>query len=261
MKISLVLFDLEGVLVVGKQFTPLDGAVEFVNWVSESRMGYRIATNNTTDTAPEISATLRNHGFPITSDRVYTPVGVGASMINDLALQEVIIIGSHSIIEEFCRQGVRQTDQPKCGAVVVGLDTNLSYRTLSLACEAISQHGAKFIALHKNRYFTDEAGKQSPSVGATVAAIEYVTQVSPIVVGKPSSSFFLDAISGFAPEEVLMISDNALADLTPAKNLGIRTCLISPCESSTQTLDRQLLFNKPDLQVENLNELRMYLEQ
>lgn len=68
--------------------------------------------------------------------------------------------------------------------------------------------GAPLIAIHKARYYKRKVGL-ALGPGPFVAGLEYATDVTATVVGKPAQTFFLEALRGTncAPEETVMIGD------------------------------------------------------
>ena len=143
-------------------------------------------------------------------------------------------------------------------AVVVGLDTGLTYERLTLACEAVAAHKAALVALHRNRLYTDAAGRTAPSVGTIVAAIEYATEAEATVIGKPSPDYFRQALDELAltPEDVLVVSDDPLSDLAGAKRLGMRAAFVlSGKYKDGAVADRVPLAQRPDVTVARIGEL------
>jgi ribonucleotide monophosphatase NagD (HAD superfamily) len=64
--------------------------------------------------------------------------------------------------------------------------------------------------------------------GPFIAALEFACDVEAEILGKPAKAFFQTAVesTGFAAEEVLMIGDDAFADVQGALAAGLRGCLV-----------------------------------
>lgn len=68
--------------------------------------------------------------------------------------------------------------------------------------------GAPLIAIHKARYYKRKDGL-ALGPGPFVSALEFATDSTATVVGKPEKTFFLEALrgTGYVPEEAVMIGD------------------------------------------------------
>ncbi len=79
--------------------------------------------------------------------------------------------------------------------------------------------GANLIALTKNRSFKDADGKLSLDAGAFVAALEFASQRTALVLGKPASEFFEAALASMdcPPQHAVM----AEADVAGALRAGL----------------------------------------
>lgn len=77
--------------------------------------------------------------------------------------------------------------------------------------------------------------KELEALGLSHTIFELVVGIDDTGVSKPDLSFFRAAINqtDFKPEEHLMIGDRVEMDLKPAKELGMKTCLVWSPENST----------------------------
>jgi HAD superfamily hydrolase (TIGR01458 family) len=223
-----LLLDVEGVLVADKRYQPVAGAVAFVRQARAAGCPLRLITNNTTDDRPAIIAKLTQAGFDFALDELHTCTGAAVRRLHELHARRCLVLGTDALRRMFVDAGLEVVDASDVAAVVVGLDTELTYERLRLACDAIVSHSAAFLALHSNRLYTDTAGRVSPSVGPIVAAIEYATQTRPVVLGKPSPDYFQQALDdlGLPPADVLVVSDDPFSDLAGARRMGMRAAFV-----------------------------------
>lgn len=252
------LLDVEGTLVVDKRYRPVEGAVEFVCKVRERDLPLRLITNNTTDTKASLLDKLRQAGFDFTIDELHTCIGVAVTHLRTAGATRCLILGTSALREMFIEEGFTAVDGSDVDAVVVGLDTDLTYDRLGLACEAVIRKGASLIALHRNRLYIDSNGRCSPSVGAIVEAISYATQTEPVLIGKPSSTYFQQALDEIAvpAEYALVVSDDPFSDLAGAKRMGMRAAFVlSGKYQERSVVDSILASQRPDLIVERIGEL------
>ena len=69
--------------------------------------------------------------------------------------------------------------------------------------------GSQILALHVGKYYKTDSGWKLDA-GAIVKGLEYATNRKAIVVGKPNSLFFKQALNdlNLAPSKVLMVGDD-----------------------------------------------------
>jgi len=228
MRVEGFLLDVEGTLVLSKRYEPTEGAVEFIRRLREAGVPFRLITNNTTESKASLVDKLARGGFDFTIDEVHTCTGAAVSHLKGEGVTRCLILGGSTLRGLFAAEGFTIVDESEVDAVVVGLDTDLTYERLSLACDAVSRRGALLIALHRNRLLLDPRGRSAPSVGAIVEAIRYATQVEPVVIGKPSPAYYRQALNDLSLREgqVLVVSDDPFSDLAGAKRMGMRAALV-----------------------------------
>jgi HAD superfamily hydrolase (TIGR01458 family) len=228
MKIRGLLLDVEGVLVGDKRYRPVPTAIEFVAAARAAGCPLRLVTNNTSDDRQTLHDKLRDAGFDFTLDELHTCTAAAARYLAARDAKSCLVLGNATLQRIFADEGLAVKDDAVVDAVVVGLDTALTYARLQRACEAVLSHGAQLVALHHNRLYVDEAGRPAPSVGAIASAIEYATQSAAAIIGKPSPAYYQQALDEIAvnPRDVLMVSDDPLSDLAGAKTMGMHTAFM-----------------------------------
>jgi len=258
MSVRGLLLDIEGTLVGDKRYRPVAGAVEFVRECRKRGLPLRLITNNTTDSRSALIEKLARAGFDFTIDELHTCVGAAVTHLRAISAARCLVLGSPNLRRMFADEGFRVVDESRVDAVVVGLDTGLTYERLRLACDAVAGHGAALIALHRNRVYTDARGRRAPSVGAIVEAVRYATQVEPVVIGKPSRDYFRQALAGLAvpPAEVLVVSDDPFSDLAGAKRMEMQAAFVlSGKYQDRAILDRITPAERPDVVVDAIGDL------
>ncbi len=188
----------------------------------------RLVTNNTTDKPGAIAEKLRQAGFAVQPEEVTTCTSAAIGKLRAMGVSRVLVVGSQQLKELFAEAGLQAVGAVNAEAVVVGLDEELTYRSLQEACEALVNHSAALIGLHHNRLYRNAAGRIAPSVGAIVEALAYASQIKPIVIGKPSEDFFRQALGdiGLDACDVLMVSDDPISDLAGAKRMGMPAAFV-----------------------------------
>lgn len=228
MAIRAVLFDIEGCLVADKRFLPTEGALDFVRWLRERKIPLRLITNNTTHRPDEILAKLGAGGFDFAPEEIHTCLSVAVRTLRARSVRTCFVIGTDTVRAQLAGGGLEIRNDAEVDAVVVGLDTDLTYAKLRTATTAILNRNALLVALHRNKVYADGEGRPSPSVGPVVAALEYATDRESLIIGKPGADYYrqvLDTLDVPA-SEVLVVSDDPFSDLAGGKRLGLKAAFV-----------------------------------
>ncbi|MDX1513907.1 MAG: TIGR01458 family HAD-type hydrolase [Gammaproteobacteria bacterium] len=215
-----VLCDLSGVLYVGDE--AIEGAKQAIETLRRRKMPLRFVTNVTRRPAHALRSRLARMGLPIGDEELITaPRAARAYLVRHELLPHLLV---HPALEdEFSDLVVDDTPT----AVLVGdAGDDFNYASLNRAFRLLMD-GAALLAMGNNRYFRDRDGL-SLDIGPFVAALEYASGKSAVILGKPSKEFFLAAVDslGCAPGEAVMVGDDALADVDGALAAGIAGILV-----------------------------------
>ncbi|KAH7951674.1 hypothetical protein HPB52_011201 [Rhipicephalus sanguineus] len=95
------------------------------------------------------------------------------------------------------------------------------------ALERLVLDGALLVAIHKARYYRTNDGL-ALGPGPFVRALEFATDKTAEIVGKPDKTFFLTALRQLhaRPEDTVMIGDDVRDDIDGAQQVGIRGILV-----------------------------------
>jgi len=240
----LLLVDLDGVVYRGAEPVPGIAAVLAARAGAGDDVVY--VTNNSMHYRADYVSRLEAMGAPVTADRVVSApratalyvtqhlpevrrvLAVGASGL-DRELRDVglDVVNAGHAAERMAKEGidgVAAAGRP--GAVIVGLDPNLTYLRLAAAADCI-RAGATFLATNRDPVYPVEAGLR-PGAGSVVAAIEATTGVTPTVIGKPGPLLMEEAAAtvGRQASEAIVIGDGIGTDLAAAKLVGARSILM-----------------------------------
>lgn len=217
--IKAILFDISGVLHVDRQ--PLSGAVAIITKLQQSNLQLRFVTNTSRTTSQQTFQALREMGFAITPEQIFTAPG---------ALRQVLLqrkLRPHCLIHPDLKAEYADIDQSQPNAVVVGdAAEGFSYQTLNQAFQLLMA-GAPLLGIGRNRYFKSQGALQLDA-GPFIQALEYAAGVEAEILGKPAIGFFQAALSSLdcAPDEVMMIGDDVEADVLGALAAGLHACLV-----------------------------------
>ena len=240
----LLLVDLDGVVYRGVDPVPGIAAVLADRAARGDDVVY--VTNNSMHYRADYQTRLASMGAPVSPETVVSSARATAVYLrrHDPGIRRVLVVGAGGLERELrdvgydlvsaghaamrvSQEGIdgyAAAGQPD--AVVVGLDPNLTYARLVVACDCI-RAGAHFIATNRDPIYPTERGLR-PGAGSIVAALEAATGVVPISIGKPAP-YLLEAAAhavGREPNEAIMIGDGIGTDLAAARAVGARCVLM-----------------------------------
>src|SRR5207247_84149 len=138
--------------------------------------------------------------------------------------------GEQGLKDELAAVGMRlveySEDEP-IDYVVCGWDRQFTYAKMTNAHLAIAR-GAQFIATNRDATYPDSGGRTLPGSGAIVASIETCSGVTPRVIGKPEP-YTLELIlqmSGYTPDQCVVIGDRLDTDIAIGNRVGAKTVLV-----------------------------------
>jgi HAD superfamily hydrolase (TIGR01458 family) len=219
MAIQGVLLDLSGVLYVGHEALP--GAVAALDRLRTLGLPVRFITNTTRSPRRKILAQLEQMGLEVPEKELFTAPSAVRDVLLERGLRPSLLIHP-GLSEEFDDFDVRDPN-----VVVIGdAGEAFDYEHMNSAFRLLME-GAEFIAMGNNRYFR-EADGLSLDIGPFVSALEYATGRKALILGKPSSAFFHQAVAsmGVEPENVLMVGDDVTADVEGAMEAGLMAALV-----------------------------------
>ena len=258
MRVRGLLLDVEGVLVGDKRYIAVETAVDFIRQVRAAGCPFRLISNNTTDDRGTMITKLTRAGFDFRPEELHTCTSAAIARLRVSGVRRCLVLGNMTLRRIFAEAGFAVVDDRDVDAVIVGLDTDLTYQRLQMACDAVISRKATLLALHHNRRYDDVAGRPAPSVGALVAAIEYATQTEAVVIGKPSPAYFREALGDLAVPagDVLIVSDDPLSDLAGAKRMGMRAAFVRSGKYRDDSVLAEIpAAQRPDLVTDRIGDL------
>jgi HAD superfamily hydrolase (TIGR01458 family) len=208
----------------------------------------RFITNTTRQPLRELIEKLRKIGVATTADDVFMPALAAQRYMRQRNLTPYLLVHPN-VVEDLA-----PLSQGKIGAVVVGdAADGFTYASLNCAYRLLNS-GAEFLALAGNRSFRDADGELSLDAGPFVAALQYATGRSAILLGKPSAAYFREALAslGGAAGEVAMIGDDVEADVAGGMAVGLAGILVQT--GKYETGDEMKIEPPPTAVVADLSE-------
>jgi HAD superfamily hydrolase (TIGR01450 family) len=221
-----VVLDLDGCVWVGDACTP--GAPEAVAELRAAGKRVVFLTNDARRSPEEYVRKLWSLGVRASLEEVVT---VGAAIQYVLAGHEragVYVIGSPAIFRHVSEAGhaiVNGTERTaRAELVVVSGHDEFNYRELREATQAVLG-GAEIIGANRDRTFPREDGLW-PGTGAILAALEYATNRTARIVGKPERQIFVTALDRIGDGRTLVVGDRVDVDLAGAAAAGLDGAIV-----------------------------------
>ncbi|KAL0945922.1 hypothetical protein HGRIS_012203 [Hohenbuehelia grisea] len=243
------MFDCDGVLWHGDHL--IDGAVEVLNILRSHNKKIIFVTNNATKSRRSYKTKFDQLGVEAHVDEIYGSAYASAVYLSSVVKlpkdQKVYVIGMAGMEEELREEGIAYvggTDPADCtlgqlsltdfeldtsvGAVLCGLDTDVTYKKLSKAFQYLTRNpGCLFLASNEDSTYPINGGLL-PGAGAISAPLRFALGRDPIAIGKPASTM-LDCIKAkvdFDPKRTIMIGDRLNTDIQFGRNGGLATLLV-----------------------------------
>lgn len=225
---KLFLLDMDGTLYLGDEV--FDGAVDFINTISDTGREYIYLTNNSSRAGKDYIDRLRRLGFPCEAKNVFTSGMATAMYLNEnFPGEKVYPVGTPAFLSELGSYGVKLGEGEDVKVVCVGFDTTLTYEKLDKAVHYL-RHGAAFIAANPDWVCPMPAGEVLPDCGSICALLTASSGVEPKYIGKPNRSM-VDIIShqtGIPNENICCVGDRLYTDIAVAQNAGaVSVCVMS----------------------------------
>lgn len=220
-----LIIDMDGVLWRGE--TALPGLQEFVDTLRSTKRRIVLATNNSSSTVDQYVNKLKRMGIDMHPEEILTSAQATGNYLYKIAPKQsrVFVIGGDGLTNAIRDHEFTLTeDDPDY--VVVGIDKKISWAKLNTAVMNI-RAGAKFIGTNPDSTYPTENGIGVGN-GAILAAIRVATDVSPLVIGKPETPIYEQALQRLKSNasDTLMIGDRLDTDILGAQRAGIATLLL-----------------------------------
>jgi HAD superfamily hydrolase (TIGR01450 family) len=255
--IRVFLFDLDGVLSVGKENPRYLGGREVVAKIRSSGRKVAVLTNDSTHTRREIHNNLLSLGFNFDYEEILTSSYLTATYLTQrFGKARFFLVGEKGLKIELEAAGHIATEKDP-DVVVVGFDRQLTYNKLDCALQLL-RNGALLIGSYVGAVYMSDHGP-ALSAGPIIKALEYGAGRRAIMIGKPSPRMFRLALrlANEKPTNAVMVGDQSETDLLGARRAGVHTILVLTGVENRETL--RISKMKPDMVIETVDGLLKHL--
>jgi HAD superfamily hydrolase (TIGR01458 family) len=232
-----MLLDLDGVIVLAGQAIP--GAADALRALDRLVMPYRIVTNTSAVSRATLSRWSEKLGAPIPAGRFESALSASAAWTaRTYPGQPLYVLASDDAKREFDGQRLLTHAEADArgvsvAAVVVGdSPAEATFDNLNRAFRLVRE-GATLVGMHRNGWWLTPEGPTLDS-GAFVAGLEFAADTRATIIGKPSPTFFSQAVRDLRREvgrdlarrDIAMVGDDVRTDIRAAQRAGLRGVLV-----------------------------------
>lgn len=248
LKAGHLLLDLQGVLY--QEGAVLEGAVEALAALRRRGLALRFLTNTTTRSRRDIARRMGRMGFEATSDEVITPAVAAGGVLKAMGARAIHLAADPDLAADL--RGFDLVDRDPDAVVLGDLHRDFTFDRINGLFRMLDG-GARLVALHRNRVCIRD-GTIGLDLGPFVAALEYATGRSAVIVGKPSETFFAMALAelGADAADTVMVGDDITSDIAGARAAGLRTVQVRTGKYRPADDDAEV---QPDLRIDSIAEL------
>ncbi|MBP5669989.1 MAG: HAD-IIA family hydrolase [Lachnospiraceae bacterium] len=236
---KLFLFDIDGTIAVGD--TLYEGSAELLSYIERIGGKAYYITNNSTKSATDYVKKFRECYHLETTNEQFVTSGYLTLrfLLRNYADRTIYCMGTQSFIDELRRHGLTVTEkcQPDIDCVVVAYDSELSYEKLCETSKVLLTMDVPYYATNPDLRCPAPFGF-IPDCGAMCDLLEATTDKHPTYLGKPSKKVvdLCLSLSGYTPEETLVVGDRLYTDIACGINAGVDTCVLFTGEAKKSDL-------------------------
>ena len=245
--------DLDGTVYVSD--VAVSGAGQAIAVLRDAGLPLCFATNTTRRPRSEIVCRLAAMGITVDTEELLTAPVAATRWLADAGAERVSLLLAEATFEEF--EGFELDDVNPDSVVVGDLGENWTYDRLNSAFRALMS-GANLVAIQKNRFW-DPGDGLCLDAGPFVAALEYGCGQEAVLVGKPSTPFFVTAAGylGVPVDRVAVVGDSVENDVVGGQKAG---CLGVAVRTGTFREDHlEGLERPPDAVLDSIADLPAWL--
>ena len=221
-----ILSDIDGTLYY--KGAPVPGAVEAVDILREKGIKLLFFTNTDSKTPKNVYKLLIEYGFKVKEEEIFTPIIALKEFLKDKRTAKLYLVTTEEVKEEFQEfHHIKGTEVPDY--VIVGdFQDNWDVNRLNKAFRYVMKHKAILLGTQGNKYYLDVDGEPVIDTGSFVHMIANAANVNPMIFGKPSKEYFIQALKllNVPPKNIIVVGDDIDTDILGAQNANLRGILV-----------------------------------
>ena len=252
---KLFLLDMDGTIYLDNDL--FDGTLDFLDAVRRKGGKYLFVTNNSSKSVNAYVEKLNKLGISSNTDDFLTSVDATIDYLKtNYPGIKFYSFGTKTFTEQLSSAGIDVTtdENDKIEGIVMGYDTELTYKKLDVTCKLLTENDIPYIAANPD-WVCPTAYGYVPDCGSVAEMIFRATGKRPYFIGKPRPEMLLSGIKkyGYTKDESVMIGDRVYTDIASGYNAGIDTILVLSGESTVK--DAEESDTKPTYIMKNIKEV------
>ena len=248
--IQLYLFDMDGTLYLGERL--FDFTKELLKKIRESGAEYLFMTNNSSKSVLAYIEKLERFGIKAEKEDFITSAQATAYYLKKhYPSAQLYVCGTQPLKTELKENGFTVTEKlDEVDAVVMGFDTELTFKKLEDVCKILLSRDLPYIATNPDYVCPTEYGCV-PDCGSVCDMIYNATQKRPAVIGKPQALMpkLAMKMKGASKEHTAVVGDRIYTDIKSGINAGCVSILVMSGETTQEILESSE--DKPDFVLES----------
>ncbi len=249
MPLKAILLDADGTLWRGREALP--GAPEFIRNAQAAGLRCMLISNNAGPDREAYHDKCQRLGLNFAPEDIFSVNHLAGPFAARHHLKErVFVVGSEKLAASMAKhvdatsadawlaergienrpaepRDLQLTAEVDFDAVMIGIDVNVSYLKLALACVLV-QRGAVLLGANPDYSFPFTGNVVLPGNGSIVSLVAGVTGVKPTYLGKPELHMLelIEEETGISRTEMIMVGDRLETDIAFANAAGIPGYLV-----------------------------------
>ena len=252
--VKLYLFDMDGTLYLGDRLFSF--TKDLLKRIKEDGHRYMFMTNNSSKSVEAYINKLMKLGIESRKSDFITSSMATIHYIKENYIDKTFYVcGTTSLIDEFTDAGIKITSvYSEAEAIVMGYDTELTYKKLEDVCKILLSRDVPYIATNPDYVCPTEYGSV-PDCGSVCDMIYNATGKRPYFIGKPSPLMpeLAMKIANVTAKETAVIGDRIYTDIKSGINAGTVSVLVMSGETDEQILKESK--DKPDIVLSDAGEI------
>ncbi len=238
--------------------TWIDGALAFLQKLTETGRTYCFMTNNSSKDAATYLTKLRGMGLEVQPEQLVTSGHATIAYLKKhYAGKRVYLLGNPALLREFSAAGILLTETAP-EVVVSAFDTGFDYPKLCQFCDFV-RAGLPYLATHPDYNCPTKTGFV-PDIGAIHAYVHASTGRMPdVIVGKPNAEIihYTLAQMNAHPYDTAVVGDHLYTDVKAGVSNGL--CGIFVLSGEAQLCDLPTSDVQPHLIFTSVKEMIPFL--
>ncbi|MFX1572897.1 MAG: HAD-IIA family hydrolase [Promethearchaeota archaeon] len=220
-----ILADIDGTLYF--KGVPISGAIETISKLRELGIKFLFFTNTDSKTPKTILHLMRDYGFTITEEEIFTPIIALKEFLSKNKDKRSFLVTTIEVEKEFQEFPLVEGSEIPDYVILGDFHDNWDVNRLNQAFKYVMK-GAKLLGTQGNKFYLDHNGEPVIDTGSFVQMIANAANVTPKIFGKPSKEYFLQALNklNLNRDDTIVIGDDIESDIQGAINAGIQGILV-----------------------------------